>query len=405
MTMSRCAPQAADVANSPDDLVRYVDAARRVDAGGRACATDECSFGSMHYDDVDDVPDLAVRASLGCGNPVAVAELQRGDVVLDLGSGAGLDVLLSARRVGPAGFVYGLDATGEMVELARRSVADAGVENVELLHGTIERIPLDDASVDVVISNCVIVLSTDKDIVFAEIARVLRFGGRVGISDIVRDGDDDGTASAVDCATTAITIEEYRAALRGAGFVDVSIQPTDALGGGLSSAIVKAVKSPVLVRPMRPADWPAVERIYAAGIAARNATFETSTPSWERWDRSHLAGHRLVAVDPAGEVVGWAALSPVSERCAYAGVAENSVYVHHDHRGKGIGAALLDALITGAEQAGFWTVQTGIFPENQASLALHERAGFRVVGRRERIGRLDGVWRDVYFLERRSNRL
>jgi arsenite methyltransferase len=388
-----------------NDLGRYVDAARRVDAGGRACATDECSFGSMHYDDVAAVPDLAVRASLGCGNPVAVAELHRGDVVLDLGSGAGLDVLLSVRRVGPTGFVYGLDATGEMVELARRSVSDAGVENVELLHGTIERIPLDDGSVDVVISNCVIVLSTDKDAVFAEIARVLRPGGRVGISDIVRDGTDDTTASAVDCATTAITIEDYAVALRRAGLVHVSIQPTDPLGGGLSSAIVKAIKPRAEVRAMRAADWPAVERIYAAGTATGNATFETTTPSWEHWDRSHLAGHRLVAVDATGDVVGWAALSPVSDRCAYAGVAENSVYVDPDHQGMGIGTALLEGLIAHAERDGFWTIQTGIFPENRASLALHERAGFRIVGRRERIGRLDGVWRDVYFLERRSDRI
>jgi ubiquinone/menaquinone biosynthesis C-methylase UbiE len=147
---------------------------------------------------------LALGASLGCGNPTAVADLQPGEVVLDLGSGAGLDVLLSARRVGPTGFVYGLDATVEMVELARRNVADAGVQNVGLLHGTIEHIPVDDGSVDVVISNCVIVLTDDKPVVFAEITRVLRPGGRVCISDIIRHGDDDGTPLVVDCAARAL---------------------------------------------------------------------------------------------------------------------------------------------------------------------------------------------------------
>jgi phosphinothricin acetyltransferase len=149
-------------------------------------------------------------------------------------------------------------------------------------------------------------------------------------------------------------------------------------------------------------DWPAVREIYAAGIATRNATFETTPPSWEQWNESHLEAHRLVAVDQQGDVCGWAALSPVSDRCAYAGVAENSVYVAPAHHGQGVGRTLLDALIAGAEAAGIWTIQTGIFPENAASLALHERCGFRVVGRRERIGQLDGTWRDTLFLERRS---
>ncbi len=153
---------------------------------------------------------------------------------------------------------------------------------------------------------------------------------------------------------------------------------------------------------MQPADWPAVCAIYEAGIATRNATFETSAPTWERWDSGHLADHRLVAVADDGTVAGWAALSPVSDRCAYAGVAENSVYVHPGHRGAGVGRALLSALVAAADGAGLWTVQTGIFPENEASVALHERCGFRIVGRRERIGRLDGEWRDVLFLERRS---
>jgi L-amino acid N-acyltransferase YncA len=152
---------------------------------------------------------------------------------------------------------------------------------------------------------------------------------------------------------------------------------------------------------LRAEDWPAVSAIYAEGIATGNATFETETPSFDRWDTSHLAGHRLVArLD--GAIVGWAALGTVSERCVYRGVAENSVYVAAHARGMGVGYRLLRALVEGAEADGIWTVQTGVFPENAASLALHERCGFRVVGRRERIGLLHGVWRDVLFLEWRS---
>jgi L-amino acid N-acyltransferase YncA/predicted O-methyltransferase YrrM len=348
------------------------------------------------------MPAAVVRISLGCGNPLAVADLREGDTVLDLGSGGGLDVLLSAKRVGPTGHVYGLDATIEMVELARRNATAAAVSNVEFLHGTIENIPLEDDSVDVVISNCVIVLSTDKPTVFAQIARVLRPGGSVGISDIVRYGDQDGRAPAVDCGERAITIDDYRAALWRAGLTQVSIEPTDDLGGGLHNAIIQATKPRVQLRPMEREDWPAVRAIYEQGIATGNATFETSAPDRDQWDRTHLAGHRLVATDTDGHVLGWAALAPVSDRCAYRGIAEDSVYVHQDHHGRGVGTVLLERLIATSEQAGYWTIQTGIFPENTASLTLHQRVGFRVVGRRERIGQLDGMWRDTYLLERRS---
>lgn len=157
----------------------------------------------------------------------------------------------------------------------------------------------------------------------------------------------------------------------------------------------------VTVEPMTVAHWEAVARIYGEGIATRNATFETEVPTWEHWDASHLPAHRLVAlVDD--EVVGWAALAPVSERCVYGGVAECSVYVAERSRGRGIGRRLLDELVRGSEQAGIWTVQTGIFPENEGSIRLHEQAGFVAVGRRSRLGQLDGVWRDVLLLERRS---
>jgi phosphinothricin acetyltransferase len=160
-----------------------------------------------------------------------------------------------------------------------------------------------------------------------------------------------------------------------------------------------------VIRPLGVADWPAVRAIYAAGIATGNATFETAPPEWPAWDAAHLAGHRFVACDGGDTVVGWAAASPVSDRCAYTGVAEVSVYVAPAAEGRGVGRALLAALVESSEAAGIWTLQAGIFPENRPSLALHERMGFRRVGVRERLGRLDGVWRDVVLLERRSSRV
>jgi phosphinothricin acetyltransferase len=156
------------------------------------------------------------------------------------------------------------------------------------------------------------------------------------------------------------------------------------------------------IRSLRPEDWQQVADIYAAGIATGNATFETEPPTWSSWDRSHRQDLRLVARD-ADLVVGWAAAGGVSDRCCYAGVAEHSVYVGPGYQGRGIGRALLSALIEAATEAGVWTLQTGIFPENQASMAVHESCGFRIVGRRERLGQLNGVWRDVLLLERRSN--
>ena len=155
------------------------------------------------------------------------------------------------------------------------------------------------------------------------------------------------------------------------------------------------------IEPMRPEDWDRVRGIYLEGIATGQATFETTAPAWEAWDAAHMRAARLVARE--GEAtLGWAALSPVSSRCVYAGVAEVSVYVAAAARGLGVGRALLAALIAAAERDGLWTLQAGIFPENEASLAVHRRCGFREVGRRERLGKLNGAWRDVLLLERRS---
>ena len=239
---------------------RYARAARAVfelRPAEEACCgpTGEVAFGDQLYDAADrqSLPEAAVLASLGCGNPTAVAELRPGETVLDLGSGGGIDVLLSAQRVGPSGFAYGLDMTGEMLDLARRNAAEAGATNVEFRDGRIEDIPLPDASVDVVISNCVINLSTDKAAVFREIARVLRPGGRMGVSDVVADDaltpDQRATrGSFVGCIAGALSFSEYRAGLAAAGLGDIELVPSHAVGDGLHSVIVRATK---------PADWSA----------------------------------------------------------------------------------------------------------------------------------------------------
>ena len=155
------------------------------------------------------------------------------------------------------------------------------------------------------------------------------------------------------------------------------------------------------IRELRQEDWPAVREIFEQGIAGRNATYETEAPSWEAWDRSQLDGQRYVAVE-GGRVVGWVAAHAVSSRPCYRGVVEHSVYVHDEFQGRGIGRALLERLFKSTEAAGIWTIQTGVFPENEASLAMHVKCGFRVVGTQERLGKLDGNWRDVVVLERRS---
>ncbi|MFC8513181.1 arsenite methyltransferase [Streptomyces sp. NPDC057257] len=233
---------------------RYAAAAVQVTDGGTACCgpqpveVDE-NFGSTLYaaDEREALPAEALAASLGCGNPTAVADLREGERVLDLGSGGGIDVLLSARRVGPTGKAYGVDMTDEMLALALSNAAKAGVTNVEFLKGTIEAVPLPAATVDVVISNCVINLSTDKPAVFAETFRVLRPGGRLGVSDIVADDALTPEQRAergdyVGCIAGALSFAEYRTGLEAAGFTDVEITPTHPVADGMHSAIVRATK-------------------------------------------------------------------------------------------------------------------------------------------------------------------
>ena len=163
-----------------------------------------------------------------------------------------------------------------------------------------------------------------------------------------------------------------------------------------------AVESaPITIEALRAEHWPRVARVFEEGIATRNATFETEVPAWEAWDSSHLGEHRFVALRD-GKVVGWAAVSPVSSRCCYEGVVENSVYVAESARGQGVGRRLLEELIASTESAGIWTIEAGMFPENVASVRLHEAAGFETVGTHKRLGKLAGEWRDVLLLERRS---
>jgi arsenite methyltransferase len=232
---------------------RYAAAANSVVDGSRTAdccgPREEAGFGSGLYASTEreELPADAVTASLGCGNPTAVAELREGEVVLDLGSGGGIDVLLSARRVGPTGKAYGVDMTEEMLALARANAKKAGATNVEFLKGTIENIPLPANTVDVVISNCVINLSVDKPAVFAETFRVLNPGGRFGVSDVVAEDtltaeDRAERGSYVGCIAGALSMTEYRDGLTAAGFTDVEIQPTHQVADGMHSAIIHAVK-------------------------------------------------------------------------------------------------------------------------------------------------------------------
>ena len=242
------------------DVVRrkYAEAAIAVDEGsGCGCGSGACcegdaseDFGTSHYtvEQRGELPDAAALASLGCGNPTAVAELREGETVLDLGSGGGIDVILSAKRVGSTGLAYGLDMTDEMLALARKNAADTGIQNAVFLKGLIEQIPLPADSVDVVISNCVINLSTDKAEVLLEISRVLKPGGRLGVSDIVAEDrlteqERAERGSYVGCIAGALSKSEYEIGLDAAGFEDVAVEFTHEVADGIHGAIIRAVKT------------------------------------------------------------------------------------------------------------------------------------------------------------------
>jgi arsenite methyltransferase len=238
---------------------RYAAAATQAATGTGACCGPETGIGAGLYSALerDELPDAAVLASLGCGNPTAVADLREGERVLDLGSGGGIDVLLSAKRVGPSGRAFGLDMTDEMLALAQRNAADSGATNVEFLKGNIEAIPLPADSIDVIISNCVVNLAADKPAVFREIARVLKPGGRIGITDIVAEDALSPELRAergswVGCIAGALSFTEFESGLREAGMADVALTATHQVAEGMHSVIAKAIKPVYATSPSAP---------------------------------------------------------------------------------------------------------------------------------------------------------
>jgi len=252
---------------------RYAESARAVTEGTGDCGSGSCcadgesdasKFGEALYDAEQrgELPEAAALASLGCGNPTAVAEMREGEVVLDLGSGGGIDVILSAKRVGPTGLAYGLDMTDEMLGLARKNAEEAGIKNAIFLKGVIEQVPLPAGSVDVVISNCVINLSVDKPAVLTEMARVLKQGGRLGISDVVAEDhlsteERAERGSYVGCIAGALSKGEYIAGLEAAGFEEVTVEFTHQVADGMHGAIVKAQKTATSEAPRLPVIQPA----------------------------------------------------------------------------------------------------------------------------------------------------
>jgi phosphinothricin acetyltransferase len=317
------------------------------------------------------------------------------------------------KRACPEATVVGLDGDPEILTMARAKATAAGVD-IELHHGMAFAPPFAPASFDRIVSSLVFhhLGTDDKRRTLVKARELLRPGGELHIADW---GQPQNVlmrvaflgVQLVDGFTTTSDSVHGRliSFMRAAGFTAVAETHREmTIFGTLSlyRAVAGAGAVPYCIGPMQERDWEHVRAIYIEGIATGEATFETDAPSWERWNATHLAAGRLVA--RCGDaLLGWVALIPVSERCVYAGVAEVSVYVASRHRGHGVGGALLQALITASEQHGIWTLQAGIFPENQASVALVKKVGFREIGRRERLGKLHGTWRDVLLFERRSN--
>lgn len=405
---------------------------------GSSCCSSTVSDSTLYSEEfTKGLPLEAINASLGCANPIALANLQKGETVLDLGSGGGIDVFISSKYVGETGKVYGLDMTDEMLELANQNKKKMEVRNVEFIKGYIEDIPIKDETIDVITSNCVINLAENKETVLKEAYRVLKKGGRLAIADIVqlkevRDDIKENIQMWVGCISGALSFTDYERILKEAGFTNIEITPVNVytkeilksiaeekklddiynnmdlelIDGAFGGAHVKAYKQEEVmdykIDEMRQADWEQVADIYLKGIKTGKATFQTEVPTWEDWNNGHIKTCRLVA--RSGEtILGWGALSPTSSRCVYAGVAEVSIYIGDHYRGKGIGKALLTELVRLSEENGFWTLQSGIIKENSTSIELHKKCGFRELGIREKVGKMgNGVWHDVVLVERRS---
>ncbi len=348
---------------------------------------------------------------------IAALNPPRGDKayrLLDVAGGTGDVAIRYARASGASATAVLCDISPEMMEVGRRRVEHAHLSpRITFTQGNAEALPFPDRSFDAYTIAFGLRNVTDIDKALREAFRVLRPGGRLAVSDVIADGGASPARRAeaersIGCASGTVTAAQYRHQLLAAGFTRIRIIPSTDAGGGLFSAVIQAVRPAapdgMLIRPMRAGDARGVMAVYQAGLDTGLASFETAAPSWEEFDAVKLPLHRHVAASAAtGQVLGWTAAWPVSVRRAYAGVIEHSIYVDPGHHGRGIGGALLAALIASSEDAGIWTVQSGVFPENTASLALHERAGFRVVGVRERVGCHHGRWRDVVAIERRSS--
>ena len=308
------------------------------------CTADGSPFGPATTTTSTSVPAAAVRASLGCGNPIAVAELRPGDTVLDLGSGGGLDVLLSARRVGPTGHVYGLDATvrdGRARPPQRQPKPTSPTSSSSTARSNTSRstTPPSMSSSPTASSSS----STDKDAVFAEIARVLRPGGSIGISDIVRvTATDDGTGTRRRLRATRHHPRRLPSrASRAPASPRSRSSPPSPSAAACTTPSSKPPNHGSTSARWNPATGPPCEPSTSRN-RHRQRHLRDQRPTWDDWDRTHLRDHRLVATDADGAVIGWAAASPVSDRCAYRGVAEDSLYVHPEHHGQGVGTALLE---------------------------------------------------------------